>query len=171
MGRNIIQYTTLFVILILVQVLICNHIMLFGVAVPILFFYFILRLPMGMPVKGVLTLAFLIGVIMDISSDTPGVNALSCTILAVCRRPVYHAFTGNDETLAIAIPSISTLGPTVYIKYLFTCVLLYCTICVSIEYFTFVDIQRTLSIIGGSTLLSFILMLGVDSLMGGRKDR
>lgn len=171
MGRSIPQYVILFLSLILVQILICNHIMLFGVAVPILFFYFILRLPMGMPIKGVLTLAFLTGLIIDIFSDTPGVNTISCTVLAVCRRPIYHAFTGNDEALAIAVPSISTLGLAVYVKYLFTCVLLYCVMAVSLEYFTFADIKRTLSIAGASTFLSFILMLGVDSIMGGRKDR
>lgn len=171
MGHNIPQYVILFICLVLVQILICNHIMLFGVAIPILFFYFILRLPMGMPVKGVLTLAFLMGLIVDIFSDTPGVNTISCTILAAARRPIYHTIIGNDETLAVAVPCISTLGVWIYFKYLFTCVLLYCVLAVCLDYFTFVGLKRTLSIAGASTLLSFILMLGIDSLTGGRKDK
>lgn len=172
MGRSVGTYIILFISLVLVQILLCNHIMLFGVAAPIIFFYFLLRLPMGMNVKWVLVLGFLMGLIVDIFSDTPGVNTISCTILAVARKPIYRSFIGNDEALATAVPSIATLGISVAFKYLLSCTLLYCVLCVSLEYFTFASPQRIFSIIGASTILSFILLLGVDSLMGGgRRER
>lgn len=168
MGRDTAKYIMMIVSMILVQVLVCNHIMLFSLAVPIIFFYPILRLPMSMSVKAVMTVAFFIGLIMDIFSDTPGVNTISCTVLAVVRRPVFHSFTGNDEALAGVSPCIATLGFWTLFKYLLICTPIYCLLSIGLEYFTFVSLQRTLSIIGASSLLSFILMLGVDSLTGGK---
>lgn len=168
MGHDTIKYLIMTVCLILVQVLICNHIMLFMLAVPIVFFYPILRLPMSMSVKGVMTIAFIIGFIVDIFSDTPGVNTISCTVLSVVRRPVFHSFTGNDEALAGVSPCISTLGLWTTFKYLLVCTPIYCAVAIGLEYFTFVSLYRTLYIIGASSLLSFILLLGIDSLTGGK---
>lgn len=168
MGRDTAKYIMMIASMILVQVLVCNHIMLFSLAVPIIFFYPILRLPMSMSVKAVMTVAFFIGLIMDIFSDTPGVNTISCTVLAVVRRPVFHSFTGNDEALSGVSPCIATLGFWTLLKYLLICTPIYCLLSIGLEYFTFVSLQRTLAIIGASSLLSFILMLGVDSLTGGK---
>lgn len=168
MGKIILTYILIIVSLVLVQVLVCNHIMLFGIAIPIVFFYPLLRLPMSMSAKWVLTIAFILGFIVDIFSDTPGVNTISCTVLAALRKPVLHLFIGNDDTLAGVSPAISTLGFWTYFKYALLLTPAYCLLAVGLEYFTFVSIQRTLSIIGTSSLLSFILVLGIDALTGGK---
>ena len=42
MSRELIYYAILFVAMLLLQALICNHIVLFNVAVPIIFIYFII---------------------------------------------------------------------------------------------------------------------------------
>ena len=91
MSKYMLTMLFLFPILILVQVLVFNHIMLFNLAVPFVFIYFILRLPIGMPANLVLSLSFLIGMLVDIFSDTPGVNALACTVLAAVKTPVFYA--------------------------------------------------------------------------------
>ena len=75
MSKSVISYFVIFLVLLLIQVLICNNIMLFGVATPVIFIFIILRLPMDTPVKIVMTVAFLSGLLVDIFSDTPGVNA------------------------------------------------------------------------------------------------
>lgn len=149
--------------------LICNNIMLFGIAVPLIFYLPLLRIPMSMSVKGVLTIGFFVGLIIDIFSDTPGVNTISCTILGALRRPIFKLFTGNDEALGVASPTIVSVGFWIYFKYLLLCTIAYCFTAVSLEYFTFVSIERTLSIIGASSLLSFLIMLGIDSITGGKK--
>ena len=43
-AKDVIQYSVLFFVLVLAQVLICNHLALFNVAIPIVFIYFIIRL-------------------------------------------------------------------------------------------------------------------------------
>lgn len=165
MPLQIIRYSVLEIILLIIQVLIASHIMLFGVAMPIIFVYLLIRLPLDMNVKWVLTLAFLLGLIVDIFSDTPGVNALSCTILAILRIPVARLYTGNDETMTHVIPCMSTLGIPVYAKYLFTLILIYCVLSFSLEYFTLAYLGRMTVKILASATLSFFIMLGIDGLM------
>lgn len=123
---------------------------------------------MSMSVKWVLTIAFILGLIVDIFSDTPGVNAISCCVLAVLRKPVFRLYIGNDEALQGVSPSIGTLGFRIYAKYLLLLTPLYCCLSIGLEYFTLTDWQRTLSIIGGSSVLSYFLLLGIDALTGGR---
>ncbi len=53
----------------------------------------------------------------------------------------------------------------VYVKYLFTLVLLYCTIIFLIEAFSFFNVLQLALRILCSTLLSFLLLLGLDSIM------
>ncbi|MDE5675919.1 MAG: rod shape-determining protein MreD, partial [Muribaculaceae bacterium] len=73
MNKEIIQFALLFVVILLAQVLICNHIAIFNVAVPIIFIYFIIRLPISLG-KGILfSLAFIMGLCVDIFADTIGV--------------------------------------------------------------------------------------------------
>lgn len=73
MSKEVVKFAILFLMMVLAQVLICNHIAIFNVAIPIIFIYFIIRLPISMG-KGLLfTLAFIIGLAVDILSDTPGV--------------------------------------------------------------------------------------------------
>lgn len=155
----------LILVLILAQVLICNHIMLFGVAMPAIFIYGILRLPISLNPKAVLTIAFLSGLFVDILSDTPGINSLAATVIAGVRRPIFTAYTGNDEALQHLSPALATLPPAVYIKYLLTLTLIYCTLIFFVEYFTFAAIGSILVKIIASTLLSTLVMLGIDGLM------
>lgn len=170
MARNIVTYVILFIILVLMQVLVCNRIMLFGVATPIIFIYFLLRLPMDTPIKAVLLISFLTGLTVDIFSDTPGVNALSCTLLAVLRKPMFVALSGKDEDMENVTPCVSTLGAALYCKYLFTFSVFYCFLVIGLEYFTFTGIGHMLLLMLCSSVLSFVLMLGVDSLTAVSKS-
>ena len=155
----------LFVVLILVQVLICNHIMLFNVAVPFIFIYFILRLPVGMSRILLLTLAFVMGLLIDVFSDTPGVNSLASTLLAMMKRPVFYAYVPRDDKTKIIVPSIASVGWQNYSKFALTMSALFCFIAFSIEYFSFAGIQDILILTAGSAVLTFALIIAVDSLM------
>ena len=88
-AKDVIQYSVLFFVLVLAQVLICNHLALFNVAIPIVFIYFIIRLPVDMKLSLLFTLAFLIGLSVDIFSDTAGVNSMACTLIAALKRPAF----------------------------------------------------------------------------------
>ncbi len=165
MNKEVLQFAALFVVMVLVQVLICNHIALFNVAMPIVFIYFIIRLPISLSLSVLFSLSFLLGVTVDIFSDTPGVNALACTLLAAFRRPVYYAYVPRDDKTKDLIPSISSLGVGVYCKYLISLVGIYCFLVFSIEYFNFADIEEIVLLSASSSLLTFLSLLAFDCLI------
>lgn len=165
MNKEIIYFTVLFILMLFAQVLICNHIALFNVAVPIVFIYFIIRLPINLGRGWLFTLAFLMGLCVDICSDTPGVNALSCTILAALKKPVYYAYVPKDDKTVNLIPSISSLGIATYCKFLITMTGLYCLTAFSIEYFNFADLREIAIMSVSSCILTFLIMLAIDCLI------
>ena len=72
-----LRYFFLFIVVVFLQVTIGNNIHLLGVAIPFLYIYFIIRLPLSLSVNWTLTLAFILGLVIDIFSNTPGMNALA----------------------------------------------------------------------------------------------
>ncbi|MDE5725903.1 MAG: rod shape-determining protein MreD [Duncaniella sp.] len=171
MSKTALQFIVLSVVLVLAQVLVFNHICLFNLAVPMVFIYVIVRLPITMNTNQVLTVGFLLGLVVDIFSDTPGMNALSCTVLAMFRRPILRLYVPREEDLTRPEPTLQSLGTAVYLKYLLTMSLLYCSLIFLIESFTFFNpLQLVLRVIA-STVLSMLLMLGADSLMTPHSEK
>lgn len=165
MNKTVIHIIVLFLTMLLVQVLIFNHVVLFHVAVPVVFIYFIIRLSTGVSQSMLLTLSFLIGLCVDIFSDTPGVNALCCTLLAGVKKSVFYLYVQRDDMNKDIIPSISRLGIFDYSKYLLTMTAIYCCLAFFVEYFSFANFKEIAIAASSSTVLSFILMLGIDSLI------
>ena len=165
MNKDILKFSVLFFIMLLLQVLICNHIAIFNVAVPIIFIYFIIRLPISIGQGWLFTLSFLLGLIVDICADTPGVNALSCTLLAALKKPIYYAYVPKDDKTMDLIPSISSLGVATYCKFLVTLIGIYCILVFSIEYFSFADVKVVVILSASSCLLTFITLLAIDCLI------
>ncbi|MDE6272770.1 MAG: rod shape-determining protein MreD [Muribaculaceae bacterium] len=170
MNNNSILLAILFPLLILVQVLICNHIMLFNVAVPFIFIYFIVRYPIGVSQNIALTLAFMLGFLVDLFSDTPGLNALACTILAGIRPAVFYAYVTRDDKTKRIVPSISSLGWQDYSKYLISICSIYCLMVFGIEYLSFASIGLILLMTIASAVLTFIVIIGLDSLLPSFKN-
>lgn len=171
MDKRIIHIAVLFVTILLAQILIFNHILLFGIAAPLVLVYFIVRAPIDMGTNILLTLSFLQGLAVDICSDTPGLNALACTLTAVVKKPVFYAYVQHDDRMKGITPNILTLGLADYCKYLFTITGIFSFLVFSIEYFSFADIKEIFILTLGSTALTFLLLLGTDSLVTIRHDR
>ena len=165
MGKSILQYILIMAVLILAQVLICNHIMLFNVATLFIFIYVIINLPLSLPTGWLLTLAFFCGLIVDIFSDTLGVNALSCTILAMVKKPVFFAYIPKDDRTKDILPSLSSLGFSIYAKYLLSMTAIYCILVFAIEYMSIADIKEIAIMSAGSALFTFLILIGLDSLL------
>ncbi len=171
MSKTLLQFILLTFILVLAQVLVFNHVSLFNTAVPMVFIYVILRLPITLSLNWMLTIGFFLGLVVDIFSDTYGMNAMACTILALCRRPILRLYVPLQEDLTKPEPSMLSLGTGIYLKYLLTTTLLYCLLIFTIEAFTFFHPLQLLLRVVFSTLLSMIIMLGIDSLMTPRSEK
>ena len=86
MSKTLLRFSLMFVVLVLAQAVIFNHIALYSIGLAFVFIYFIIKLPVNLSQSRVIFLSFLIGLAIDIFQDTPGVNALACTCLGGCRR-------------------------------------------------------------------------------------
>ncbi len=171
MTKTIIHLVALAIAMILVQT-VCNKIILFDLAVPLLFIYVILRLPMSWHNNIVLTVAFVMGLLVDVFNNTPGMNALSCTLLAGVRHSVFNAYVPRENEMAAdTMPSVRSMGLGVYSKYMMTLVLIYCTAVFFIQAFTVRDVLLTLGRIVASTALTSLILLGLDSLVSTQREK
>ncbi|MBD5275500.1 MAG: rod shape-determining protein MreD [Bacteroides sp.] len=165
MNKSVLSYILLFVVLVLVQALLLNHIVLFDSAVCFAFIYFLIKLPLNLPANLVLTLGFFLGLSVDMLSDTPGLNALCCTVLASLKRPVFYAYEQHDDQKRNISPSIGSIGLLNFCKYIFSMSAIYCLLAFFVEFIEFSDIVGILIKAGASTAFTFLVMLGIDSLV------
>lgn len=170
MTKNAFTFTLLFLLMVFLQI-ICNRICLFNIAVPFIYIYFIIRLPLTLSPNWVMTLSFIIGLIVDVFSNTHGMNALACTIIGVMRRPIITMFFPREDEMSVPIPSIRTLGIGNYLKYMFTLTMLFCVCIYIIQMFTFNNVLLMICRIFGSTLLTAIVLFGIDSIATARREK
>lgn len=152
-----------FVVLVLLQTLVLNRISVFGVAVPILYIYFLIKLPKNRNLFYVVISGFLMGLIIDIFLNTPGMNAAATTIVATLRKPLMNIFFSKVEYEDF-VPSIYT-ETGAFLRYSVVMVLLHQTLLFFIESFTFFNLTSTLIRIGASSVLTLILIIALDGLM------
>lgn len=156
-----------FVVLILLQVLLFNNIHLFGIAMPVFYIYFLIKLPLGRSPFFVVISAFVMGLIIDIFMNTPGMNAAATTLVATFRKPILGLFFPREEYEDF-VPSLHiAAGP--FIRFCFFFIILHQTLLFFIESFTFFNAINTLLRIAASSVLTIILILTIDSLIFNRK--
>lgn len=167
MNIDFLHRLLLFVVLLLAQALVLNHIHLFGYATPLVYAYFVISFERNYPKWGILVWSFLLGLCVDVFSNTPGVAAASMTMLALLQPYVFELFIQRDSDADMP-PAIYTLGLTSYIYYVILLTLVYCLFFFTIETFTFFNWKQWGLSVLGSTVLSAILIVVVENM---RKSR
>ncbi len=138
MINNLVKGILYFVILILVQVLLLNNIYFFRVAIPFLYIYFILKLPVGVSRVSMLILSFITGLTIDAFSNSPGLHAAACTFIGFVREYVINLYLDKD-LLPDLPPSFKTFGVGGFFRYTLTLVILHHTALFMAESFSFFD--------------------------------
>ena len=157
MKLSYLYEIVLFILIVLLQVLLLNRISLFGVATPVLYLYFLLKLPMGRNLYYVIISGFLLGLIIDIFLNTPGMNAAATTIVAACRKPIMNLFFEKEEYDDF-VPGIYTAtGP--FIRFTILMMLLHLTLL----------LPATLLRIAASSVISIPLIFALDSFIFKKK--
>ncbi|MDO5522613.1 MAG: rod shape-determining protein MreD [Bacteroidia bacterium] len=160
---SIFKEILLFAILVLLQVLLFNRISVFGWATPILYIFFLIKLPYGRNRFYVIISGFLLGLIIDIFLNTPGMNAAATTIVATLRGVILNLFYPKNEYENL-VPGIH-VSVAAFIKFVVTMVLFHQVLLFFIEAFSFFNLTSTLIRIGTSSLLTIVLILALDSLL------
>lgn len=167
MNIELIRKITAFAILLLVQVLVLGHIHIFDCATPMFFVYFALRTRRGYPRWAILLWNFALGLAVDLFTNTPGVAAASMTLVGFIQPYLLELFLSRDAAEDL-MPSMASLGVAKYAAYSLTLVLLFCLCYFSLEAFNFNDPVLWSLCVGGSTVLTYILVLVIDNLRQAR---
>lgn len=150
-----------FLIFALLQVLIFSHIHLLGYATAYIYLIFLLKLPTNTSRNELLVWGFLMGLVVDIFADTPGMNASAATAMMFIRNYILKAFTHKVKSENFT-PGIVNLKWGGYTTYALLCVVIFYAVLYIIEMFCFSH-PLTLAIsIGSSTLLTMLFVLVTD---------
>ena len=164
MLQNYIHKTAWFVGLVLLQVLILNNVHLWGCATPFMYIYLILKFESETSRNTLMLWAFFLGLAVDIFSDTPGMNAAACVLLAFLRPLLLRLFLSRD-LLDSLVPAFSTIGVSVFLKYALACILVHHASLLFIEYFAVAQGGLLLLRIVSSTLLTLACVMALEGIM------
>ncbi len=137
MIREIWKYVFMLVVLILLQVLILNHIQFSGFVNPYLYVLFILLLPFDTPKYLLLILGFLLGLCIDVFSNTPGLHASATTFMAFLRPHVINLISSRDVLEINSPPRLKQMGLPWFFRYILILVVAHHLFLFYIEVFTF----------------------------------
>lgn len=156
-----------FLVLLLVQVLVFNHIHLFDCATPLLYVYLVLHFRRNYPKWGILVWSFCMGLSVDIFANTPGVAAGSMTVVGLLQPYLLGIFIPRDAADDFS-PSIRTMGFQAFFYYAMTLVFLYCVLFFTLETFSFFNWLQWLESVFGSFAITMIFLFAIENL--GRKS-
>jgi len=143
MIRDLIPLIIRFLLLVAVQVILLNNVQVSGYVNPYLYVLFVLVLPVKFPRSAVLTLSFLLGLIIDMFTDTAGMHAAATVLMAYVRPAVFRFYAPRDGYEAEAVPGIRSFGIQWFVIYSITLVLIHHLALFFIEVFRFSDFMNT----------------------------
>ena len=162
MAIDILRRLLIFLLLVLVQVLVLGNIELFHCATPLLYVYFAIMFPRGYPKWAALLWSFALGLTMDMFTNTPGVSAASMTLVGCLQPYLLELFLPREAEPNIK-SSAASLGFGNFFMLAFLLTLLFCLTFFMLQAFRLFDWQQLLKNIGGSTLLTLILIMTLES--------
>lgn len=142
MNNALIINIVRFIFLLAAQIVIFNNIDLFGYINPYPYILFILLYPVNSNRAGLLTASFLLGLIVDMFTNSGGIHATSCLILAYV-RPVFFKFAFGLSYEYQTIKINDRLSPERF-TFIFISVLIHHFIIFILEYFKFAFILEAL---------------------------
>ena len=136
------------------QVLFLNRIALFGYVTPLFYIWMIVRFESSMTRNSILLWSFFLGLSIDLSSGTPGLNAASATLLGMFQPAIMKLFVALDR-YDVVVPGKGSMGRA-YTGYLLLATVLHHTV-----YF----ILRSIPLGDWSVLVAKILLSSLLTLM------
>ena len=139
-ARNIIR----FFVVVLIQVLLLDNIMLGGYLNPYFYIIFILLMPFETPRWLLLVSAFLLGITVDLFSDTLGMHTAATVFMAFMRPWVLSIFAPRDGYETDSFPRIYYYGFSWFLSYTLALTFIHHLLLFYIEVFHFHEFLSTL---------------------------
>jgi len=161
MKNSVYQYVILFFVLAFFQISIFNRIYLFGYATPLLYSYFLIKLPVRLNRNAVILLAAALGLTVDIFSYTLGLNMLTMVLTGFVRYWLISLFVPKDITENES-PSFRSFGKTLFMRYASFMVLTHIILLFTLETLSLLNPFTLLLRIGSSFLLTISLVYALE---------
>lgn len=159
MGRVLIKYGLMFIVLVMVQVLFLNQVQFSGFVNPYIYVLFIMLLPINSARYVVLISAFLIGLAIDIFSNTLGIHAFASVFVSYL-RPLFIRLISSREEDMLEYPGLLQNGFAWFLNYAALTVFIHHSVLFFVEVFTFSNFLETLYRIVLSSIFSiFVIVL------------
>ena len=158
MNKTVLQIIR-FVVLVLFQVLVINHIRLGGYVHPYIYMLFIMLLPFNTPKWQLLVLGFTLGLAVDLFTGTPGLHAGATTLMAFCRPSIIQLISGNQKFENIPEPNLGQLDGMWFFRYVLCLVFVHHFALFFLESFSFRLIGQVLLRILLSVPVSVFLIM------------
>jgi rod shape-determining protein MreD len=155
----LIKYGVMFIFLVLIQILILNQIQFSGYVNPYMYILFVMLLPLSSPPYVVMISGFLIGLTIDIFSDSMGLHSAATVFIAYIRPFVIRSIAGTEDEMS-DYPGLKQNKFLWFLYYSSIMVVLHHFILFYLEVFTFSYFFQTLYRVVLSSLFSiFIIVL------------
>lgn len=162
MAIDSLRRLFIFVILCLAQALVFNHIHLFGYATILLYVYFVIMFPRHYPRWASLLWSFALGLGVDVFSNTPGMAAAALTFTGFLQPTLLELFVPRDAADNLR-SSAATLGFSKFMVMSLVLVFVHCLLFFTLESFGFFNWLQWLFNIVGSTLLTLVVLMAIES--------
>lgn len=161
MSIDLMKRLGIFVVLVLVQGLVFNHIHLFNCATPLLYIIMVLHFRRNHPRWAVLLWCFMMGLCIDVFANTPGVAAASMTLVGLLQPYLFELFVPRDSADDLEL-SVRTIGMGSYFLYVLIIVLVYNLLFFTLETFNFFNWMQWLMCIVGSTVITMVMVMAIE---------
>lgn len=161
MNRLVLLNIARFLILLMLQVFVFNHINYVGYVNPFIFLMFVVLLPFETAGWLLLTSAFLMGLGVDLLTGSLGVHASATTLAAFLRPTILHQLMPKLEKNSTVQPGISFMGVPTFTLYTAILVFIHHLAFFTIESWSFSEIGYTLlrTLFSGFFTVLFIVLL------------
>jgi len=168
MINQLLRYTIIYAVLLLLQIFLFNNIQFSGYVNPYVYILFVLLLPYKTSGWLLLIISFFAGFIMDIFMGTPGMHA-GATVAAGFARPyILRAISPRDGYLPDTEPSMALYGFNWFFFYSLLVVTVHHLVLFYLEIFSFESFFRTFLKVIFSTVFTVIFIIFAEYIRKGR---
>lgn len=159
-----------FIVLVFLQIGLFNRIHLGGYAIPLLYIYYIIKMPLDTNRSAVLILSASMGLCIDIFNYTLGLNMLSCTVIGFLRYFLLKLFSPRD-VFEFCIPSIHSFGKTLFFQYSSIVILLHQIVLFTTESLSTSSLSNLFLNIAGSSILTTAIIYIFENINLGNSKK
>lgn len=165
-AYNIVRLLAVFVVLLLLQVVVFDNLDFLGLCNPFVYVAFVLLLPFGTSTILLMLLASVLGMVVDVASNTPGMHMAACVLVAYVRPYVLRLIAFRSVTYKDGeLPGSRVYGTLWFARYTLLMVSIHHVALFLVEQFDSFYLLPTLLRIVMSIVASSLLIVLLENFM------